>query len=413
LKSKKSVIESSNFAKRWTVDLSLILGGLVVGALTIEMGLRIFGISYPFFYTEDGDRGLALVPEASGWWRREGEAYAHINRDGLRDREHSKVKPENTLRFAILGDSYAEALQVPMEKAFWAVMERELEGCEALIGRKVEVINFGVAGYGTAQELITLRRYVWDYSPDRVVLAFTTGNDIRNNSRALEPEDMRPFFIYSNGHLVLDKSFVDSETYRSKQSWFRRVIRQGSEYSRILQAIRQVKGIMQERRTVKTLLQKNRDSNSAVVAASEVGLDNAIYSEPIDPTWQEAWRITEGLLILMRDEVVEKGVSFWVVTLSNDIQVNPDPQTRQQFMKRLGIQDLFYADLRIKALGKKEGFPVLNLAQPLQTYAEKNRTCLHGFDNTTPCGGHWNIEGHRIAGKLIAQELCENLKEPH
>ena len=52
------------------------------------------------------------------------------------------------------GDSFAEALQVPMEDTFWAILEREIKECTAVAGREPEV-NFGVSGYGTAQELIT------------------------------------------------------------------------------------------------------------------------------------------------------------------------------------------------------------------------------------------------------------------
>jgi len=95
----------------------------------------------------------ALRPRAEGWSQSEGKAYIKINSAGLRDREHTKVKPANTLRVAILGDSYAEAMQLSMKDAFWTVLERELGKCPEVDGRQVEVINFGVAGYGTAQEL--------------------------------------------------------------------------------------------------------------------------------------------------------------------------------------------------------------------------------------------------------------------
>ena len=45
-----------------------------------------------------------------------------------------------------------------------------------------------------------------------------------------------------------------------------------------------------------------------------------IYVEPRDENWKEAWRITEGLIQRMRDEVKEKGAKFLLVTLSNAIQ---------------------------------------------------------------------------------------------
>ncbi len=57
-----------------------------------------------------------------------------------------------------------------------------------------EIINFGVSGYGTAQELQILRHRVWDYSPDMIILAFLTGNDVRNNSRALQRDDRMPYY---------------------------------------------------------------------------------------------------------------------------------------------------------------------------------------------------------------------------
>ena len=55
-----------------------------------------------------------------------------------------------------------------------AVMEKDLEKSDHLQGRHVEVINFGVSGFGTTQELLTLEYKVWKYSPDVVLLAFTT-----------------------------------------------------------------------------------------------------------------------------------------------------------------------------------------------------------------------------------------------
>jgi hypothetical protein len=116
------------------------------------------------------------------------------------------------VRIAILGDSYAQALQVPLEKTFWSVIEQQLNTCKPFGTQQTEVINFGVSSYGTAQELLTLRHKVWDYNPELILLALTTGNDIRNNSKYLESKDnrqvasMMPFFIYEDGKLVLDNS---------------------------------------------------------------------------------------------------------------------------------------------------------------------------------------------------------------
>ena len=93
----------------------------------------------------------------------------------------------------MLGDSYAEALQVPIEETFWTLLPQHLARCGFAPGKQIEAINFGVSGYGTAQELLTLRHRAWDYAPDLVLVPFFPGNDVRNNSKALEPDKLRPF----------------------------------------------------------------------------------------------------------------------------------------------------------------------------------------------------------------------------
>lgn len=388
-------------AKRLVGYLLLMLGGLVVGTLVLEIGLRIGGVSYPSFYTLDEYSCTAHRPGAEGWYRREGEAYIRINRDGLRDREHTKEKPANTLRIAILGDSFAAAMEVSMDETFWAVMERELEGYGALAGQNVEAINFGVAGYATAQELMTLRHRVWDYDPDIVVLAFTTSNDVRGNSHVLTQDSLRPYFIYRDGELVLDGLCIDSSDYQARQTWIAQLGYRAINSSRVLQLVNEAKNAVKRYRNAQRL-----DFVSDGMT-NELGLDNVVYLEPDDPVWAEAWRVTEGLIVLMRDEVMEKGASFLVVTLSNGIQVHPDPSVRKEFMTFLGTHDMFYPDLRIKALGEREGFPVLNLAQPFQAYAEEHQVFLHGFENANVGEGHWNAEGHRLAGQAIAEKISQ------
>jgi hypothetical protein len=340
--------------------------------------------------------GVTLHPNAEGWWTKEGHEYIRINSQGLHDREHPKAKPANTVRIAVLGDSYAEALQLPMEKAFWAIMEARLPGCGAMQGRNVEVINFGVSGYGTAQELLTLREKVWDYGPDIVLLAVTTLNDISDDSRALKQSNDVPYFVFSDGHLVLDDSFRNSRMYRFRGSAFYYPVSWLKDHSRVVQAYYDV------REAISIWFQ----SRSGPATPGELGIGEDTYREPRDEVWRNAWRVTEALIVLMRDEVKERQAKFFVVTLSSGLQVHPDPKVRQE-MARRGVRVL-YPDLRVKDLCERESIPVLVLAPALQLYAEQNKAFLHGFGKNLG-GGHWNELGHSIAGKMIAEWLCSEL----
>lgn len=421
--------ETRNWSRRrrFAIKLALVFVSLCVGLFVAEIALRVVGYTFPTFYTPDAARGYTLQPGMRGWYRKEGESYVQINSDGLRDREHARPKASNTFRIAVLGDSYAEALQVHVEAAFWRVLETNLRACPSVGGREVEVINFGVSGYGTAQELLTLREKVWGYSPDLVLLAVTTNNDITDNSRALKKTDEVPYFVFRDGRLALDDSFKTSRAFRLRSSALSRLGAWIRDSSRVVQAIHQsqyaIKNYLAARREKNTTASASQPAQSvnasqqaksggAGVGATdhaarpdEIGIDNLIYREPLNETWQDAWRVTEGLIVEMRDEVKSHGARFVVVTLSNGIQVHPDPSAREAFMRRAGATDLLYPDKRIQSLGAREGFAVFTLAPELQAYAERNKVFLHGFGAGLG-NGHWNAEGHRLAGELLTQKLC-------
>lgn len=398
--------------KNLGVNLGLTLGGLLMGVIIGEVGLRVASIegfqkigdfvdSAPTgFHTSDRDLGWKLKPGASGEWKGEGESFVRVNSEGLRDREHTKAKPPNTLRVAVLGDSFTEAIHVPVEQTFWSKLERKLGNCDAVKGRKnVEVLNFGVQGYGTAQQLIMLRKKVWDYNPDIVVLAFYIGNDVINNSPKLEYDRYRPFFVYdASGKLVPDMAFRNLAPIDRNE--------------RAVSFVDRLPGwIVNNSRILQVAKKADLDIKKRQLSKDFTALSAKNLQQPEDAAWREAWRVTEGLIVTMRNEVVQKKADFLVVTIGDPIQVGRDVKIRKDFTTHNNIQDLFYPNRRLEKLGAREGFRVLNLAEQFQGYTEKYQVCAHGFDNSVPCGGHWNELGHRLASIMINQNLCKNLKQ--
>ena len=380
----------------------LILSSLLVALLLAEIGLRLAGISYPVFSRFRSDVGDSLLPGAEGWYTKEGRAYIRINSDGLRDTEHPIRKPANAWRIAVLGDSYAEAMQVALEDSFPAVLEHELGSCTSLQGKQVEVINFGVSGYGTAQELLTLRHRAQQYQPDLVLLAFVTGNDIRNNSKELQ-KGGRPYFVFEDGELVLDNSFMQKRSSRFRTSAAGDLMYKLLPHSRVMQLLVSARSIRRQRE------KKRRETTKQEVEGYEPGLDAAVYRQPDTPAWSEAWAVTESLLRLLHSEVKAMDAQLFLTTLSNGIQVNPDDPTRERFKQAVGVNHLFYPDRRIETLANEEGIAFLMLAPQLRAWAEANGKCLHGFSNTMPCSGHWNELGHRLGAELMAARICSDL----
>lgn len=399
-----SSTEPRRRSREWLVATALVLASLAASLALGEGALRLVGFSYPSFWVPDDVTGSRLRPGVEGWNRREGVAYIKINSRGLRDREHAVVKPQDVYRIAVLGDSYAEAMQVGLEETFWSLLPARLASCGFRPGQRIEAINFGVSGYGTAQQLLTLRHRVWDYSPDLVLVAFFPGNDVRNNSRTLEPEKMRPFFVLRDGELVLDDSFLAEPHYReSKRLGAQRAALQDLRTYQLLRKLRAGNLGLRHNAPIAVAL---ADGAKAVPALTEPGLDENVFREPADPVWQEAWIITEKLLVAMHEETRPRGARFVVAVLSSAGAVYPDAGLRQRYAQLLGIADLFYPEKRLERLGAQHGFEVLALAPEMQRHAETARRYLHGFPNGRLGFGHWNQAGHALAATLIALRLC-------
>lgn len=368
----------------------LLVAGTIAGLLIAELILRFAGVGDPSFGRVDPVTGWSGYPNASGWWRSEGTAFARYNSAGFKDLERTLEKPAGVYRVAILGDSYTEALQVPLEAGFCAIVGKEVERCAPAPATRIEVLNFGVSGFGTAQELLLLRDRVLGYHPDLVLLAFLSGNDVVDNSRALSGDARKPYFVKRSGSLVLDDSFRTSSVYLKQRVQYALV-----RWSRICQLIKR----WVRARESRAALQGREDH-----AWNETRLE--VYREPVDTPWKDAWDITESLIVRMQDDARAANARFAVVTLSNSLQVYPDPAVRTRHLEELHIEDPFYPDKRIARLGEAHGFPVLNLAPLMLVEAQSRHVSLHGFPNAWPDSGHWNEVGNRVAGTLIASWLC-------
>lgn len=391
--------------KPWQANVLVALISIAIGLVLAELGLRFLGIEYPNFYDYDPHFGHTLRPGTRGYWLKEGGGYVSINSDGLRDREHATKKPPNTLRIAVLGDSYSEALQVNQEEAFWAIMEKELQSCKKLQERHIEVLNFGVTGFGTTQELLMLRHKVWEYSPDIVLLAFYTGNDVADNVLSLKQEKFDPYFIRKNDDLILDDS-ATRQRWEEKvpNNYFFRPLFQWLIQFRVMQVVHRCKGFIREWWSNREHLRRQLISGKS----SEPGLKSDISGTPTNRVWQEAWKVTEEILVKMRDEVIQKGARFLVVVLTTSVQVHPDVSKRTELARSLGVGDLLYPDRRVERFCQSHGIPVLLLAPPFQEYAALHQVFLHGFEKK-PGKGHWNQNGHRLAGQAMAKWLCPQL----
>ena len=393
---------------RFTRDLIAtvaILAGVVV---LLEIGLRLAGVRYEAsLYTAEAERGYALRPNAEGWSVLENENYVHINSDGMYDKEHSLSRPQDVIRVAIIGSSEAEAHQVPLDKTFEAVLERQLSDQLARCGRRVEVLNFAVPGYGLAQEYRTLHDHVWKYQPQIVILA-TTAYAMLRNTRTLYPGATHgtPFYVFDHGSLVPDRETrlaQPPDPGRLKWTWrFANWMNQSRVLGLINEARINLPLIFDRIRAKLHGVNRSKPSSSGGIPSDYI---RTWPYNPAIPAMSESWEIGDAFFKMMKEDCDQHSAEFWIVTIEMEGQVNPDLSKRSALQRLLGVSSLSLSDEYIEKLARKDGINVITLAPQMGDYALREHVALHGFFNTGFNDGHWNETGHQLAGSIIAQDL--------
>jgi hypothetical protein len=182
----------------WFRRLALA-GSIVISLVTLEVGLRALGDRVPSgIASERHDLGEVRkdprwedTPELGRRLRRRVDAvnewrYGDIVRMGYvpeivsegllhrfafqtDDEGFRNARVRDPIDVAALGDSFTDAMTLPIEDAWPTQLERQT-------GMAVQ--NYGTAGFGPQQELLTLKTYAARHHPRVVVLAYFAGNDL-------------------------------------------------------------------------------------------------------------------------------------------------------------------------------------------------------------------------------------------
>lgn len=114
-----------------------------------------------------------------------------INKQGMRDdRSFAEAKPADTCRIAMLGDSYFVGYELDLPDTFAHQIEQKLRAD----GHKVEVLDFAVSGFGTAENLIEYQSIARRFHPDLVLMQWQV-TDYDDNVRS-------GLYALKNGALV-------------------------------------------------------------------------------------------------------------------------------------------------------------------------------------------------------------------
>ncbi len=168
--------------------IALAAAVFVVGLVLIDRILPEFVPVVKSTLIADPLLGFRGRPEVQTIWTREvpRPITVRLNQYGFHDVECSLEKAPGTFRIVSLGDSFVQALQVPIDKNFSKFLEDGLnrqaeKGSSGSAPSRIQVLNQGVQGYGLGVYYLYVTRRLERWKPDLLLLSIFLGNDLGDN----------------------------------------------------------------------------------------------------------------------------------------------------------------------------------------------------------------------------------------
>ncbi len=199
MKRKMNIVKIRSILANLSLSILVLVICFIIAEFVVRSLYKDETTLFPRNHTDAqyGQFTLRKLRPNSVFWHtsKDGSWKFTINKQGLRNyKDFDYSKTEGTIRIMSLGDSNTQGYEVSQDYTFSAVLEKSLNAQ----GHRAEVINTGISGFSTAEELLFLENEGIKYKPDFVVLAFYA-NDFRDNVKA------NLFKLDKNGNLVIQK----------------------------------------------------------------------------------------------------------------------------------------------------------------------------------------------------------------
>lgn len=125
------------------------------------------------------------------------------NSHGLRDKEYSLEKPDNTFRVAVIGGSFTVPAGVEIDEAFHSILEDRLNNEHPDLN--YEFINFGVSGYRINNKLATLKYKALEYKPDLVLFILDSSQFTEDDEKEFNSKSKKNQFFQSFTYKLISK----------------------------------------------------------------------------------------------------------------------------------------------------------------------------------------------------------------
>ena len=368
--------------------------GLLFALVIIEVGLRLRSPGEHRYMMSDALLHHRLKPNLR---TRVGGVEFNTNSLGLRDREVTRPKPASVFRVLMLGDSFTEGAGLPIETTVAKRVEAAVNGhgCRTT----VEVLNAGVASYSPILEYLQLKHVGLALQPDLVVLNFDM-TDVHDDwvRTAVARLDGDGLPVAVPGERRLEAALLIPPV--RKPAVFRVL-------DPIERAMNRLVAYQEFRRTAigegilgPLRLTPERTAILGLEGDPQYDLE-AVTRDHDSPKLRDAWRFTERYIVATNRLARTHGAAFALVVYPHAQQVAADASPEGR--RRHAIGPGLYGSTRpfdiLAELGRREGFPVLNLLSLFRARERANDPLFRKDD----------IHHTRAGARVFAEGVVEGL----
>ena len=359
-----------------------------------EISLRIFWVPpldtrEEFLVRHDPLLGWRKTPYAAATHKNhEYTVIEKYNSKGLRGPEYSYEKQADEYRVLVLGDSHAEGHSVKFDDLFSEVLKRKLNERSPHDQVINQVINAGTGGYSTDQELLFFQNEGKKYQPDLTILTFSLNNVLYNSLTAISSW-YKPLFELKTGELRLTRVPVPRPE-------------EPPHYK--------IRRFLKSRSYVSKFLYDKISRSSFYLFLNRWGLTrfpDQFRVWQINETAQirDSWKLTEALLVKLRQEVELSGSRFVIFYVP--VAASVYPEAWQEKQNKYGLSDTEWDPLRdsrrLEEICRRHGIDFVNPVELFRQAAARNpQKNYYSFKNE-----HWVRDGHELAGEILFEYLTE------
>lgn len=384
-------------------NLGLLAVATILAAAGAEWLLRTWLPQAGFVYRLDSRSHYALAPGTRKLYRNSEPNGGRrvlfvVNRDGFRGDE---LRRGPGFRVIVYGDSFVEADYTPLPETFGERLEVLLTSA---LGRRVEVVNAGVNGYGPDQALRRFEDEAGRLRPAAAVLVLYAGNDfgdvLRNRLYRLE-----------GGRLVEGGGFV------ADSLWWQFEDAQRRTPFHLLRGLRRLRNAHRRgeaspspvRQTHETYvarsLQMCDDEYQQVVVRGDRAVDDVfrdhydadVALQPGSPAAEHKQSLLEAVLGRWREAAAAARVPVLVVVVPPAIDACDAFDVKVDRAAHPGYDPSRLSRVAADA-ARRQGLPVLELYSPFR--AEGGDLLYQRRDDD-----HWNARGQDLAARLAVERL--------